>query len=203
MIRRTRPQALRAAAAGAVVLGAVSLSGCGGTDDAAESVDHEPTTAATTSAATAAATSGATPSPEVTGGTDADGTLPPWARPLVVKGTKLTTVKAGAVSVDVYQVGTETASKSGQFVDPATNKPIIAEGDPLVFVNYVVKNTGTEPIALGFSLVDVSPRYDDWKYVQGMDSVVDQTLFEKVGINSDALDPGKGPHKAPFTLAPG
>lgn len=117
------------------------------------------------------------------------GAQPAWAKAPTSGGAKISTITAGTITVDVYQVGTTKATKNGQFVDPGTNKPLITKGDAIVFVNYVITNTGP-PVNLGASLVDVSARYDDWKYLQGMDSIVDSALFTQQKVNSDALAPG-------------
>lgn len=128
---------------------------------------------------------------------------PAWANPVTDGGELISTIKLdGGVTVEVYQVGTTTATKTGQFVDPDTNEPIIAEGDEIVFVNYVVSNTG-DPIDLGSSLVSIDARYDDWPYMQGMDSVVDSDLFEAQGVNDDALADGAYVDPSVYTLGTG
>ncbi|MGO3886659.1 MAG: hypothetical protein ACTJHU_10220, partial [Mycetocola sp.] len=67
----------------------------------------------------------------------ASGDQPEWALPLINSGDKLGTVTAGDITVDVYQVAVEKATKTGNFVNPDDNKPIIDVGDDIVFVNYV------------------------------------------------------------------
>jgi hypothetical protein len=163
------------------------LAACGGSDEPA---------AEKKSATTAAPTEATTDAPE------ASGNKPAWANPATEGGEKISTIKAGDITVDVYQVGTAKATKTGQFVDPDTNKPIIAEGDDIVFVNYVITNTGA-PIDLGSSLVDVTARYDDWEFVQGMDSIVDSALFEQQKVNTDALAPGAFKDPSIYTLGKG
>jgi len=131
---------------------------------------------------------------------NSDFTAAEWAKPVTNPGELLTTVKGTNFQVDVYQVGTEKASKTGQFVNPDDNKPIIAVGAEIVYVNYVVTNTSDEEIPLTYSVVDVSARYADWPYLQGMDSVVDSAAFEAMKVNSSAIAPNKG--EAPFAWAP-
>ena len=123
-----------------------------------------------------------------------------FANPVTEPGELLTTITGEGFSVAVYQVGTEKASKTGQFATP-DGKPVIEVGADIVFVNYVVTNTGTADIPLGYSLVDISARYEDWPYLQGMDSVVDSALFESLQVNSSALAAGAG--DAPFVWKPG
>lgn len=127
---------------------------------------------------------------------------PDWAAPVTSGGELVATIKVGDVTVEAYQVGVTQATKSGQFVDPDTNKPIIAVGDDIVFVNYVVSNTG-DPIDLGSSLVNIQARYDDWPYMQGMDSVVDRELFEKQGVNDDGFAEGSYRDPSVYTLGTG
>lgn len=128
---------------------------------------------------------------------------PAWANPVTEGGELISTIELdGGVTVEVYQVGTTKATKTGQFVDPDTNEPIIAEGDEIVFVNYVVSNTG-DPIDLGSSLVSIDARYDDWPYMQGMDSVVDDALFEEQGVNDDAFAEGSYVDPSVYTLGTG
>jgi hypothetical protein len=186
-----------AAAASLVLLG---LGACG---------DDETTTSSTTDTgqSSAAATSKETPSTPTTtedaaASTASSGDHPKWAQTPTSGGEKISTIKAGDLTVDVFQVGTTKATKNGQFADPDTNKPILAKGDEIVFVNYVITNTG-DPIDLGSSLVDITPRYKDWKYLQGMDSIVDDTLFEEQGVNDDSLAPGAFKDPSVYTLGKG
>ncbi|RUQ87970.1 hypothetical protein ELQ93_10205 [Labedella gwakjiensis] len=128
---------------------------------------------------------------------------PAWANPVTEGGELISTIELdGGITVEVYQVGTTAATKTGQFVDPDTNEPIIDEGDEIVFVNYVVSNAG-DPVDLGSSLVSVDARYDDWPYMQGMDSVVDDALFEEQGVNTDALADGAYVDPSVYTLGTG
>lgn len=152
------------------------------------------------SAATTTETSAA-PSEEPTEAA-ASGDQPEWANPVVTKGDKISTIKVGDITVDVYQVGTAPAPKQGNWVDPKTNKPLIAQGDPLVFVNYVITNNG-DAIDLGSSLVSVKPRYDDWKYMQGMGGITDSALYEQQGISSTAIKPGGFQDSGVYTLGAG
>ena len=124
-----------------------------------------------------------------------------WAAPVTNPGDLLGTISGPDFQVDVYQVGTIAATTTGQFADPTTNEPIIDVGDELVFVNYVVTNTGSEDIPLSFTLVDVTATYGDWPYLQGMDSVVDFDLDEAMEINRAGLRTGVD--EAPFIWEPG
>jgi len=118
--------------------------------------------------------------------TTSEGT-PEWAAPATeVKGELISTIEAGDVTVEAYQVGTDKASKDGMFVDPETRESLLAEGDPIVFVNFVITNNG-DPIDLGASLVKVTPKYDDWKWGQGMDIVTDKEQYDALGLNTGGL----------------
>ena len=135
-------------------------------------------------------------------GSAASGDSPEWAVPTTTPGEQIATIDAETFTVDVYQVGTATASKTGQWVDPDSNEPLIAEGDEIVYVNYVFTNTGSEPIPLTYSLVSMTPTYADWQYLQGMDSIVDSEQFEEMDVTSFAIAPMSG-EEPPFEWAPG
>lgn len=181
---------------------AVTLAACSGDD-----TPEETTAETTTEAAPEPTEEETTPAEEET--TDeataeapaGDGTTPEWAKPLTTPGELLTTIEGEGFTVDVYEVGTTTSPKDGLFVDPEENNPIIAEGDEIVFVNYVFTNTGAEAIPLSYSLVSVDARYDDWPYLGGMDTITGNDLFEEMGVNTEGVLPGSG--DAPFAWEPG
>ncbi len=130
-----------------------------------------------------------------------DGTKATWAKDITVFGDLLTTIEAADFKVEVYQVAIEKATKTGNFVDPDTNKPLIEVGDDVVYLNYVVTNTGDKEIPLSYSLVAVDAKYDDWKWMQGMDSITDSAIEEKLGLSTSAIAPKSG--EAPFAWLPG
>lgn len=201
--RPTSPRALRAgrtAVAGLATLAVLGLSACSGDEDESTSAS---------SSESASSTVSESPSEEPTETESADGAegaasgdQPEWADPVTTPGEKLTTIEAGDISIDVYQVGTTKATKTGQFVDPDKNEPIIAEGDEIVFVNYVATNNGDD-IDLGSSAVSIESRYDDWPYMQGMDSVVDSALFEQMEVNDDAFATGSYQDPPVYTFGAG
>ncbi|GAA1978163.1 hypothetical protein GCM10009718_13330 [Isoptericola halotolerans] len=119
------------------------------------------------------------PADDAAGGSGAE---PEWANPLTTPGEEITSFTVGDVRVDVYQVGVTQAPKDGLFVDPEKNEPIIAEGDDIVFVNYVITNEG-DTVDLGSSLVNISARYEDWPYMQGMDTITGAELYEEQEVN--------------------
>ncbi len=88
------------------------------------------------------------------------------------------------------------------FVDPDTNKPILKKGDDLIVVNYVVTNNGA-PIDLGSSRVSISARYDDWKWMQGMDGDTDDSIYESLGVNEDKLADGGYNEAGIYPFGPG
>ncbi|MBC9732424.1 hypothetical protein [Nocardioides marmotae] len=195
----TRSTSARLAVAGLASFALLGLTAC--SDDADDEATDEPTSQPSEPAASE------TPAEEPVaeeeeGETAASGDQPDWAEPLTTPGEKIATIEAGDISIDVHQVGTTKATKTGQFVDPEKNKPIIAEGDEIVFVNYVATNNG-EDIDLGSSLVSVEARYDDWPYMQGMDSIVDDTLFEQMEVNDGALAVGAFRDPSVYTLGAG
>jgi hypothetical protein len=185
-LRRIRTGASVAAA----VITVLGVTACGDDSGNGDSSSDDETT-------TAAAGDPAEPAPAAPSDTEtatttepaATGGQPVWALPVTQPGTLISTVKAGDVTVEIYQVGTAKATDDGNFVDPDTNKPILAKGDELVFINYVVTNNG-KPLELGSSLVDVTPKYDDWKWLQGMDGLTDEALFEAQDVNEFEKAPG-------------
>lgn len=188
-MRTRRSRTLAAAAIASVGLfGLVACSSAAEEEptDTEQSAESEPTEVEETEEAAAPGAAG----------------QPAWANPVTEGGELISTVDLEGITVEVYQVGTTTATKTGQFVDPDTNEPIIAEGDEIVFVNYVVTNTG-DPVDLGSSLVTVDARYDDWPYMQGMDSVVDEDLFIEQGVNDAGLADGAYVDPSVYTLGTG
>lgn len=185
-MRFTRSRTLATIAVTSISL--MGLAACGSDDEATETEttqsSQEPTTPE--SSETAAAAEG----------------QPEWAAPVTSGGDLISTIEAGDVTVEVYQIGVTQATKTGQFVDPEKNEPIIDEGDDIVFVNYVISNAG-DPIDLGSSLVSIEARYDDWPYMQGMDSIVDSALFEEQGVNDDGFAEGSYVDPSVYTLGTG
>ena len=198
---RRIPSRTRAARLGVAALASVAMLGLAAcsedeSDDpgTAASAESEPTEEPEEPEETEAAD-------DAQGGASA-GDQPDWANPVTTPGEKLTTIELGDITVDVYQVGTTKATKTGQFVNPDNNKPIIAEGDEIVFLNYVATNGGAD-IDLGSSGVSVEARYDDWPYVQGMDSIVDSALFEEQGVNDGAFASGSYRDPSVYTFGAG
>lgn len=200
-----RPKRLRTAAASAVLLPALLLTACGSDDDSDDSKEAVETPSATVEDPTEApetATDAPAGEPSEAETPTEAGATPAWAEEPTTPGELLTTVEAGEVTVEVYQVGTAKAPKDGMFVDPDTNEPILKKGDELVFVNYVITNNGA-PIDLGSSLVDVSARYADWKWLGGMDGSSDSALFEEQGVNKPGLKAGAYTDPAVYTFGTG
>lgn len=186
-VRTIRSRSLAAAAIASI--GILGLAGC-------STASEEPADETEQSAAPEPSESEESEAPAAEG-------QPSWANPVTEGGELISTIELdGGITVEVYQVGTTAATKTGQFVDPDNNEPIIDEGDEIVFVNYVVSNAG-DPVDLGSSLVSVDARYDDWPYMQGMDSVVDDALFEEQGVNTDALADGAYVDPSVYTLGTG
>ncbi len=123
-----------------------------------------------------------------------------WANPYTNPGDKLTSFEAGDIEITVYQVNVVKSPKASNAVDPETNEPIINKGDKIVFVNFVITNTGDIPINLGESLVTVDGEYDDWKHGDQMPSIKDSELFEYLNVNASRLAPGKSTDPAIYPL---
>lgn len=188
ILHTARP--IRTALVAVAATSALALGACG--SDESDQDDSAATQTETTQA----------PSEEPSEPAAASGDQPEWAHPVDAKGDKISTFKVGDITVDVYQVGTAPAPKQGNWVDPETNKPLIAKGDELVFVNYVVTNGG-DAVDLGSSIVSVKPRYDDWKFMQGMGGITDTALSESQGITTSAIKPGGFQESGVYTLGAG
>jgi len=144
----------------------LSLAGCGSSG---------------TGSGTSNSGSDATTVPAVNMGPAATGTVPSWANPTYLTGTKLVTFTVGQVQVDVYQVATFTASQDS----PAVS---ITAGEPIVLVNYVMTNTGP---AIDLDLPpEVTATYTS-NPTQSMDSVLNTDLMDSAGVNQRANKDGE------------
>lgn len=203
-----------AAGTGAAVLALVALTACGD-DDSSETPTPEATTeeapveeetteeAPAEEETTEEEASEEEPAEEepVAGGSG-DYTEAEWARPVTTEGELVATAEFdGGLSVDVYQVDVVSATRDSMWVDPESEEPIIAEGDDIVYFNYVFRNDG-DPIDLGFSLVNVRAEYDDWPYMGGMSGLSDTAQFEQLGLNTLAIETGRSDQDV-FTVGTG
>lgn len=174
---------------------ALGLTACGGAED----VEDKPTTKDTSSSApseTPSETPAETPeAPSATGLK-----VPAWAEAVATKGEKLGTIKADGFTVDVYQVAKGKAEEDSMFVDPKTSKNIMPKGSPVVFVNYVVTNTGSAELPLGSSLVGIDAKYADWPYMQGMPGEAHSDPFEALGLTNRGKKIGED---KPYVLGAG
>ncbi|MCB7135020.1 hypothetical protein [Cellulosimicrobium marinum] len=189
----------RLAVASALVLG---LAACGSDGGDAPAETETPAVEETTDDATEPAEEETEAAEEDAEAASSDGEQPEWANPVTTPGEEIASYTVGDVRVDVYQVSVVEATKTGNFVDPENNEPIIDVGDEIVYVNYVVTNEG-DPVDLGSSLVNTDARYDDWPYMQGMDSITDFELTEAQGVNRDALATGAFRDPSVYTLGTG
>ena len=151
-------------------------------------------------ACAAGPSTGGGPTPSATAVTGVGATAS-WASPVTTPGNLLTTVSGTNFTAGIYEVGTAKASRDGQFLNPETGKPMIAAGDKIVYVNYVFTNTGKTTIRLGFDLAGVEPRYVDWPFLQGMDSVIDAAQYKSMKVNASAIGISGG--AAPYDWKPG
>src|SRR5699024_10202100 len=175
------PRSIAVAIATAMVF---VLASCGGNDDAGGKTSPTPSESSETQ-----------PSQTPEG----DDELPSWANEVTKPGDKLTSLKLKDLTVDIYQVGVAEANTVGNVMNPETGKPIIDKGDDIVYVNYVITNTGP-PVDLGSVLVKFEPRYKNWKFQKAMDTVTDRDQAKKMNINTSGLEAGKNTDPAIYTL---
>ncbi|WP_104107923.1 hypothetical protein [Nocardioides sp. 616] len=194
----------RLAVAAVASLALLGLSAC---SDDADTADSEETSAQSTeSSEPTESTAPEEPTEEAeTEESDApaaSGDQPEWAKPVTTPGEQIATIEAGDITVDVFQVATTKSPKDGLFADPDTNKPLIAEGDEIVFVNYVITNNGDD-VDLGSSGVSVEARYDDWPYMQGMDTITGAELYAEQDVNDGAFAVGSYVEPPVYTFGAG
>lgn len=156
------------------------VAACGSDDD---SSSEETTSAETT---TEAPEEIETEEPEGGDAASGPGSAAPWATPVTSEGDLIDTIELGDLTVEVYQVAVDQATRSSIWADPETDEPLVAEGDDIVVLNYVVTNNG-DPVNLSYGLVDVGLRYDDWPYLQ-QPSVSDSTVLENNGVNDNGVN---------------
>lgn len=186
--------------------GVLALTACGG---AATPAAEKTTESSSSSSASPSAPESSASAPEGTGTEAAPAgsgkyKAAPWAKPISDKGTKLGTIKSDSISIDVYQVATDVASKDSMFLDKETKKNLLPKGAPIVYVNYVVTNTSSEDLPFTIGLVSLTTKYTDWKYMSGMPSDSSSKQYEKHGLDDSAqkLDKDRD-DKAPYILGAG
>ena len=182
----------------AAAVAIIALAACGSEATPATSpsatatstpVEPSPTPSPTEVATTSVATTTVGPQPE-------------WAAPVNAAGTEIGSAMVGDVQVSVLQAAVTQATRTGQWSDPDTHEPLIDVGDDIVVVNYVVTNTGA-PVDLASLLVKIEPRYDDWQWGQGMDSVVDTAMWTELGLSNVPTIPSVAVNLTSFTLGTG
>lgn len=129
-----------------------------------------------------------------------EGGAPDWANPVTTVGESLGTFEVGDLTVEAFEVAVDQATRSSIWADPDTEEPIVAEGDDVVVLNYVVTNNG-DPVNLTYGLVDIGLHYDTWPFMQ-QPSVADHTLLENHGVNDNAVN-GDSISNDIFTLGTG
>lgn len=131
-----------------------------------------------------------------------DGSSPDWAAAVNTDGELLTTAEVGDLEVEIYQVDVVQSADDSITVDADTEEPLIAAGDDIVYINFVVTNTSDAPVDLGLGLVSTSAKYDDWAYLGGMPSVTDREQIEGLGLTNDGFAEGFA-NEAPYELGAG
>ncbi|WP_122817133.1 hypothetical protein [Nocardioides pantholopis] len=184
-------RSVRLSVAALACAGLLSLTAC--------SEDEEPKSATTSE--TESEVPAAEPSEEESESAPVEG-QPEWALPAKTDGDLISTFTVGDVTIEAYQVGTSIATDDGTFVDSETKEPLLAKGDELVFVNYVVTNNGA-PVDLGPNLVKITERYDDWEQLIGMEGSFDTALYEEHGLTVEAIDYTKFSEPPVFTFGTG
>ncbi|WP_257477960.1 hypothetical protein [Acidipropionibacterium jensenii] len=140
-----------------------------------------------------------TPSPSVT----AEGPWkdPDWAVPVVSTGTRLGEVSDKRIRIIVYQVAIAKAPTDSEMVDVSDGQPLIAKGDPIVLLRYVVTNISKDPINLGIGTVSLTTSYPDWSWNQGLVGVRAPELMARHKLFTTPFKDGTA--RPPYVLGPG
>ncbi|MCI1747226.1 MAG: hypothetical protein LKI24_03405 [Acidipropionibacterium sp.] len=86
-------------------------------------------------------------------------------------------------------------------VDASDGKPVIAKGDQVVLLRYVVTNISKDPINLGIGTVTLTTRYPDWSWNQGLVGVWAPSLMAKNKLSTTPFKDGTA--RPPYVLGPG
>lgn len=181
--------------AAVAIAGALALTGC-----SAQPTETSPK--ATTEAPEAAPTDAPTTTPSA----EASGETPEWYIGHIGLGDLVGEGSTDTWSVQAFQVGTGTADKDSNEVDPDTRESLLPAGTEVVFLNFEVTNISDATRNIN-TVPTPAVKVDDWPFLGGQPGVVTPALYEAVGLTQDATDYQKLP-KAPndsmlFTVKPG
>ncbi|WP_027586412.1 hypothetical protein [Acidipropionibacterium thoenii] len=124
-----------------------------------------------------------------------------WAVPVVSTGTRLGEVSDKRIRIIVYQVATAKAPTDSEMVDVSDGQPLIAKGDPIVLLRYVVTNISKDPINLGIGTVSLTTSYPDWSWNQGLVGVRAPELMARHKLFTTPFKDGTA--RPPYVLGPG
>lgn len=142
-----------------------------------------------------------TPTPTPSATPSAGYTTADWATQVATNGRRLGVVGDKRIRITVYQVATAPAPAASVMVDPTDGTPVIAKGDRLVVLRYVVTNISTDPINLGIGTVAITARYPDWPWQQALIGVrAPQLMAQKKAPTSPFR---AGTQRPPYVLEPG
>lgn len=142
-----------------------------------------------------------TPTPTPGTASTAAFTTADWATPVATNGRRLGVVGDKRVRITVYQVATAPAPAASVMVDPDDGTPVIAKGDRLVVLRYVVTNISADPISLGIGTVAITARYPDWPWEQGLIGVRAPELMTQKRAPTSPFRAGT--QRPPYILEPG
>lgn len=143
----------------------------------------------------------ATPVPTPTATPSAGYVTAAWAVPVATTGRWLGEVGDKRIRVTVYQVATAPAPQASVMVDPSDSRPVIAKGERIVVLRYVVTNISADPISLGIGTVAITARYPDWPWVQPLIGVRAPALMAHYGAPTSPFAPGT--QRPPYVLGAG
>lgn len=128
-------------------------------------------------------------------------TSPEWAQEVAPVGDLVATMDGDWITVEVYRVAEGESTKDSMWLHADSEEPIMKKGDPVVALNYIATNTGSEEILMSNLFLGSSLRYEGGKYLQGAMSDSNDAWLEELNINPNPFT--EYPSPAVFAVAPG
>lgn len=110
-----------------------------------------------------------------------------WAMPVVPVGEWLNSAATEEMRVDVYLADIVTATEDSSWEIRETGEAFFLAGDEIQVIQFIVTNTGTEPIIIGSGELDTSFDYRDF----GTRTIPTESRFDELlpaGLFSSAND---------------
>lgn len=139
--------------------------------------------------------------PEVNTPSSGSYEVPEWARDVNQVGDLVATVDGDWIQIEVYRVGDGQATRDSLWVDSDTDEPLMKVGDPVVALNFIVTNTGSEEFLMSNLFLSPNLRYESSESLYGAMNETNHDWLEQLGVNVDPFT--QYPNPAVFPVAPG